>query len=151
MDSLEQTQSITPEKPTNGNFESDEQIPPRPEVPAREGRESRASDLRGMVRAKEALGVDATAEKIELIEIINNIQYSPEEKASFDLWRQESPRNSKEQPIAISNSREILGFLPEDPNYTEEAVNLFFSSTAGFSANDLDEILSSFSRNNPNF
>ena len=109
------------------------------------------ADLRRSIELKEKDGADTTAEKIGLIEKINNIQYSSEEKTSFDNWKKETPLNSKDQPIQIDDSKEILGFLPEVPNYTEGPVNLFFSLPTGFSDDDLDGIFKLFSQKNPNF
>lgn len=122
-----------------------------PKKPASEKLELSTDDLKKAIELKEKNGTDVTAEKIQLIEKINNIQYSPEEKIAFDNWKKEIPPNSREQPIQIDDSQEALGFLPEVPNYTEGAVNLFFYSTAGFSGDNLDRIFKSFSQKNPNF
>ena len=103
-------------------------------------------DLKRIIELKERSGADATVEKIELIEKINDIQYSPEEKTAFDDWRKEIPPNSKEQPIQVDDPQGILDFLPGAPNYKEEAVGLFFSSLNDFSGDDLDRIFKSFSR-----
>jgi hypothetical protein len=107
--------------------------------------------LKNKVALKEQNGEDATTEKIELIGKIHNIKYSDEEKQTFDMWRQQIPQNSMEKPICVTDLSDIVNLLPEVPNYTENKVNLFFSSPDNFSETDLDKILTAYSRRNPSF
>jgi len=122
-----------------------------PQKPAEKKLELSADELKKTIELKGKSGEDATAEKIELIEKINKIEYSPEEKEAFDNWKNEIPPNSKERPIQINGSQEVMAFLPEVSNYTEERVNLFFSLPDGFLEDDLDRIFKLFSKTNPNF
>lgn len=88
--------------------------------------------------------------KVSFIKQKLDIQYSQEEKDSFDLWLSKIPNNSSENPLTITNTEEITKLLPKNPNYTGEKVNLFFTKEE-FSINDLHEILENFARQNPIF
>lgn len=89
-------------------------------------------------------------EKIALIEKKLNVEYSEEEKVTFDQWLSQVPENSLEKPITITNIDEIIAFLPEAPNYKEDKINLFFKKEK-FTAEDLQSILEKFSKTNPSF
>jgi len=89
-------------------------------------------------------------EKVVLIEKNLAIEYSEEEKASFDQWLSQLPENSTEKPIAITDIDEITSFLPEVPNYKDESINLFFTKEE-FVPDELQSILEKFSKANPSF
>jgi len=147
-------QSIMPNETSCAGFEltvAKQAIPVTQENLNLAERELKMGELRSIIALKEQIGRDATNEKVELIEKINDIQYSPEEVATFDMWERDIPQSSMEQPILLDDPQKVFSFLPKAANYTDKAVNIFFSFPLGFGANDLDTIFKSFSHNNPNF
>lgn len=147
-------QSIMPSETSCDGFElavAKQAIPVIQENLILAERELSMSNLRSIIALKEQIGGDVTKEKVELIEKINNVQYSPEEMESFDNWKRDIPRSSMEQPIKIDEPQKVLSFLPNAANYTDEAVNMFFSLSTDVGVDDLDTIFKSFSQHNPNF
>ena len=82
-------QSIMPNETSCAGFEltvAKQAIPVTQENLNLAERELKMGELRSIIALKEQIGRDATNEKVELIEKINDIQYSPEEVATFDMW-----------------------------------------------------------------
>jgi len=89
-------------------------------------------------------------EKILVIEKKLSIEYSEEEKESFNQWLSQVPENSLEKPMTITDIDDIETFLLQMPNYKEDKINLFFTKKE-FTKEELQAILEKFSKTNPSF
>lgn len=90
------------------------------------------------------------SEKLALLEKLHNIDYSPEEKNSFDNWLSQTQNTSIETASPINNLEEALQFLPPAGNYTDKKINLYFQKE-NLTTNDMQSLMESFSKNNPDF
>ncbi|MEN9341835.1 MAG: hypothetical protein RIQ54_91, partial [Candidatus Parcubacteria bacterium] len=106
--------------------------------------------LRDKITVREKAGGDATKEKIALIEQLHVIHYTDEDKRIFDAWLEQAPESSIENPIAINTIEDVAKFLPQQGNYRDEKINLFFKKE-DLSPDELRAILEKFSQSNPDF
>jgi hypothetical protein len=61
----------------------------------------------------------------KLIEKSGILKYSEEEKGKFDLWKQNFPISSIENPLKEKRAEDVFDLLPNVPNYTKEQVGFF--------------------------
>lgn len=92
----------------------------------------------------------ASTDKLALIEKLYNIDYSPEEKSSFDSWFTQIKNYSPETVETIDSLQDILKFMPATGNYTERKIVLYFKKD-DLTPNDLQEFMEDYSKNNPAF
>lgn len=94
--------------------------------------------------------IEKNNDLLNLITEKYQLSANKEEKQSFDKWLKNTPESSLENPIQIEKTIEILKFLPNYGNYTDQKVNIFFYKE-NFSIEDLDLILKSHSENEASF
>ncbi|QQS60105.1 hypothetical protein IPN41_03175 [Candidatus Falkowbacteria bacterium] len=101
----------------------------------------------------EKVNVPAFEESSDIIKIIEkkyNLESSEQERQSFDNWLSKQPESSFEKPIQIETISDLMKYLPDSGNYTEQKVNIFFHNDH-FSESDLDEILRTHAGKGANF
>lgn len=94
--------------------------------------------------------IEQNKDLLNLITEKYQLNETEEEKQSFDEWLKDSPESSLENPIQIEEPIEILKYLPNSGNYTNQKVNIFFRKE-NFTLDDLYLILKSHSESEASF
>lgn len=101
--------------------------------------------------AKMPNSLDVPDEQVRLIEEKLDLEYTQTEVEGFDEWWCQFNYSSLQAPIEVADMRQVFNFMPAYPNYTDMQVNLFFKKQTGFTSDELQSIMETFSKKDPVF
>lgn len=72
------------------------------------------------------------------------VEYSPEEKKEFDVWKEHAKKSSVEVPLSLESAHELYELFPNVPNYERKAFGFFVDFKNKNKENEAHEFFSEF-------